>query len=333
MERPRAIISGIGAYYPDYILNNEELSRMVDTTDEWIMTRVGIKERHILKDPTKGSAYLGAKAVEDLLRKTGTKPEEVDLLICATVTPDMHFPANAQIIAEMAGIKNAFGFDLNAGCSGFIFGLVTAMQYVENGRYKKVVFVGAEKMSVITDYTDRKTCPLFGDAAAAVLLEPSTEDLGMVDHILRSDGVGIGHLYMKAGGSLNPPSIETVTNKEHYIYQDGQFVFKHAVSKMADTAVEIMEKNHLTSDDIAWLVPHQANLRIISATGDRMGLDPSKVMINIQKYGNTTSATIPLCLYEWENRLHKGDNLILAAFGAGFTWGAVYLKWAYDPKN
>lgn len=332
MERPRAIITGVGAYYPDYILNNEELCQMVDTTDEWIMTRVGIRERRILKDPTKGSAYLGAEAVKDLLKKTGTKPEEIDLLICATVTPDMHFPANAQIIADMVGIKNAFGFDINAGCSGFIFGLVNATQYVENGRYKKVVFVGAEKMSVITDYTDRKTCPLFGDAAAAVLLEPSMEDLGLVDHILRSDGMGRGHLYLKAGGSLNPPSFETVANKEHFLYQDGQFVFKHAVTKMADTAVEIMEKNHLTADDITWLVPHQANLRIIAATGDRMGIDTSKVMINIQKYGNTTSATIPLCLYEWEKQLHKGDNLILAAFGAGFTWGAVYLKWAYDTK-
>lgn len=333
MNRPRAIITGVGAYYPDYILNNEELSHMVDTSDEWIMTRVGIKERRILKDPTKGSAWMGARAVEDLLRKTGTKPEEVDLLVCATVTPDMHFPANAQIIADMVGVKNAFGFDLNAGCSGFLFGLVTVTQYVESGRYKKVVFVGCEKMSVITDYTDRKTCPLFGDAAAAVLLEPTDEELGVMDHILRSDGMGREHLYMKAGGSLNPPSIETVTNREHFIYQDGQFVFKHAVTNMADTAAEIMEKNHLQPEDVAWLVPHQANLRIIDATGRRMGLDPSKVMINIQKYGNTTSATIPLCLYEWENQLHKGDNLILAAFGAGFTWGAIWLKWAYDTRK
>lgn len=333
MNRLRTIITGVGAYYPDYILNNDELSRMVETSDEWIMTRVGIKERRILKDPTKGSAYMGAKAVEDLLRKTGTQPDEIDLLICATVTPDMHFPANAQIIADMVGIKNAFGFDLNAGCSGFIFGLVTAAQYVQNGGYRKVVFVGAEKMSVITDYTDRKTCPLFGDAAAAVLLEPTEEKLGIMDYILRSDGMGRNHLYMKAGGSLNPPSIETVTNREHYIYQDGQFVFKHAVTKMADTAAEIMEKNDLEAEDIAWLVPHQANLRIIAATGERMGIDPSKVMINIQKFGNTTSATIPLCLYEWEKQLHKGDNLILAAFGAGFTWGAVYLKWAYDTKE
>lgn len=332
MNRPRAIITGVGAYYPDYILNNEELSRMVDTSDEWIMTRVGIKERRILKDPTKGSAWMGARAVEQLLEKTGTKPDEVDLLICATVTPDMHFPANAQVIADMVGIKHAFGFDLNAGCSGFLFGLVTATQFVESGRYKKVVFVGAEKMSVITDYTDRKTCPLFGDAAAAVLLEPTEEELGVMDHILRSDGMGRDHLYMKAGGSLNPPSIETVTNREHFIYQDGQFVFKHAVTNMADTAAEIMEKNGLKPEDVAWLVPHQANLRIIDATGRRMGLDPSKVMINIQKYGNTTSATIPLCLYEWEKQLHKGDNLILAAFGAGFTWGAVWLRWAYDTK-
>ena len=333
MNRPRAIITGVGAYYPDYILNNEELSRMVDTSDEWIMTRVGIRERRILKDPTKGSAWMGAQAVNQLLEKTGTKPEEVDLLICATVTPDMHFPANAQVISDMVGIKNAFGFDLNAGCSGFLFGLVTATQYVESGRYKKVVFVGCEKMSVITDYTDRKTCPLFGDAAAAVLLEPTEEELRVMDHILRSDGMGRDHLFMKAGGSLNPPSIETVTNREHYIFQDGQFVFKHAVTNMADTAVEIMEKNGLKPDDIAWLVPHQANLRIIDATGRRMGLEPEKVMVNIQKYGNTTSATIPLCLYEWENQLHKGDNLILAAFGAGFTWGAVWLKWAYDPKK
>lgn len=332
MERPRAIITGVGAYYPDYILNNEELGRMVETTDEWIMTRVGIKERHILKDKDKGSAYLGAKAVENLLEKTGTSPDEVDLLICATVTPDMHFPTNANIIADMVGIKHAFGFDLNAGCSGFLFGLVTATQYVESGRYKKVVFVGAEKMSVITDYTDRKTCPLFGDASAAVLLEPTTEELGVMDHILRSDGSGRSHLYMKSGGSLNPPSLETVLNREHYIYQDGPYVFKHAVSKMADVSAEIMEKNHLASEDVAWLVPHQANLRIIDATAQRMGVDRSKVMINIHKYGNTTSATVPLCLYEWEDKLHKGDNLILASFGAGFTWGAVYLKWAYDKK-
>ena len=333
MNRPKATITGVGAYYPEYILTNEELSRMVDTSDEWIMTRVGIKERRILKDPTKGSAWMGAQAINDLLAKTATKPEEIDLVVCATVTPDMHFPANAQIISDMVGIKNAFGFDLNAGCSGFVYGLVTATQFVESGRYKKVILVGCEKMSVITDYSDRKTCPLFGDAAAAVLLEPTEEECGVMDHILRSDGIGRDHLYMKSGGSLNPPSHETVENREHYIYQDGQFVFKHAVTNMADTAAEIMEKNGLKPEDIAWLVPHQANLRIIDATGRRMGLEPSKVMVNIQRYGNTTSATIPLCLYEWENQLHKGDNLILAAFGAGFTWGAIWLKWGYDPKK
>ena len=317
MERPRAVITGVGAFYPDYILDNEELSRMVDTTDEWIMTRIGIKERRILRDTDKGSAYLGAKAVEDLFRKTGLKPEEVDLLICCTVTADMHFPANGNVISDMVGIKNAFSFDLNAGCSGFLYGLTTATQYVESGRYKKVVVVGAEKMSAITDYTDRATCPIFGDAAAAILLEPTHEDVGVIDHILRSDGMGRVHLHMKAGGSLKPPSIETVTAREHYIYQEGQPVFKHAVS----------------SEDVAWLVPHQANLRIIKATGERMGLDASKVMVNIHKYGNTTSATIPLCLYEWEDQLKKGDNLILAAFGAGFTWGAIYLKWGYTKAK
>lgn len=333
MERPRAVITGVGAYYPDYILTNEELSRMVDTTDEWIMTRIGIKERRILRDADKGSAYLGARAVEDLFCKTGLKPEEVDLLICCTVTADMHFPANGNVISDMVGIKNAFSFDLNAGCSGFLYGLITATQYVESGRYKKVIVVGAEKMSAITDYTDRATCPIFGDAAAAVLLEPTTEDLGVIDHILRSDGMGRVHLHMKAGGSLKPPTIDTVLAREHYIYQEGQPVFKHAVSNMADVSVEVMNRNNLTSEDVAWLVPHQANLRIIKATGERMGLPKEKVMVNIHKYGNTTSATIPLCLYEWEDQLKKGDNLILAAFGAGFTWGAIYLKWGYTKDK
>ena len=330
MERPKAVITGVGAYYPEYILTNEELSHMVDTTDEWIMTRIGVKERRILKEEGKGSAYLGARAVEDLFSKTGLKPEEVDLLICCTVTPDMHFPANGNIISGMVGIKNAFSFDLNAGCSGFLYGLMTASQYVMNGVAKKVVLVGAEKMSAITDYTDRATCPIFGDAAAAVLLEPTFEEVGVMDHILRSDGMGQVHLHMKAGGSLKPPSIETVNAREHYIYQEGQVVFKHAVSHMADVSVELMQRNQLTAEDVAWLVPHQANMRIIAATGERMQLPASKVMVNIQKYGNTTSATIPLCLYEWEDQLKKGDNLILSAFGAGFTWGAVYLKWGYD---
>ncbi|MDR1415210.1 MAG: ketoacyl-ACP synthase III [Odoribacteraceae bacterium] len=330
MEQLKAVITGVGAYYPEDLLTNEDLSRMVDTTDDWIMTRIGIKERHILREKGKGSAFLGAGAVNDLLRKTGTKPDEVDLLICCTVTPDMHFPANGNLISDLAGIKHAFSFDLNAGCSGFLYGLITAAQFVEGGRYKKVVLVGAEKMSAITDYTDRATCPIFGDAAAAVLLEPSAEGYGVLDHIARSDGSGWVHLHMKAGGSLKPPTIETVTAKEHFIYQEGQVVFKHAVSKMADISVEIMNRNHLTADDVAWLVPHQANMRIITATGERMGLPASKVMVNIQRYGNTTSATIPLCLYEWERQLKKGDNLILAAFGAGFTWGAIYLKWGYN---
>ena len=333
MDNLKAVITGVGAYYPEYILTNEELSHMVDTTDEWIMTRVGIKERRILREEGKASAFLGARAVEDLLHKTGTRPEEVDLLICCTVTPDMHFPANGNIISGMVGIKNAFSFDLNAGCSGFLYGLITATQFVENGRYKKVVLVGAEKMSAITDYTDRTTCPLFGDAASAVLLEPSREEIGVMDHIARVDGSGAQHLLMKAGGSLKPPTFETVAAREHFIYQEGQVVFKHAVSNMADVSVEIMKRNNLSADDVAWLVPHQANMRIISATGERMGLPASKVMVNIQRYGNTTSATIPLCLYEWEEQLKKGDNLILAAFGAGLTWGAIYLKWGYNTRK
>lgn len=332
MEKYKAIITGIGAYWPEDLITNADLEKMVDTSDEWIMTRVGIKQRHIMKDPSKASAWMGARAVEELLEKTNTKPEEIDLVICSTVTPDMHFPATATIISDMVGIKDAFSFDLNAGCSGFVYGITTASQFIETGRYKKVILVAAEKMTAITDYTDRKTCPLFGDAASAILLEPTTENLGVIDHILRADGIGVKYLHMKAGGSLNPASPETLKNKEHFIYQDGAPVFKHAVSKMADTAAELLEKNKLTADDIAWLVPHQANLRIIDATSNRLGLDNSKVMINIERFGNTTAATIPLCLYEWENKLKKGDNIILAAFGAGFTWGAVYLKWAYDPK-
>jgi 3-oxoacyl-[acyl-carrier-protein] synthase-3 len=332
MTKIRAAITGIAAYLPDYILTNEEISRMVDTTDEWIMSRIGIKERHILKEEGKGSSYMGAEAVKSLLEKTNTRPEDIELLICPTVTPDHLFPATANIISEKAGIKNAFSFDINAACSGFIFALTVAMQFVESGKFKKVIVVGSEKMSSITDYTDRTTCPLFGDAAAAVLLEPTTEDVGIMDSILYTDGIGLTHLHMKAGGSVKPASVESIQAREHYIYQEGQAVFKWAVSKMADVSVEMMEKHSLTADDLAWLVPHQANLRIIDAVANRMGLPKDKVMINIQKYGNTTSATIPLCLWEWENQLHKGDNIILSAFGGGFTWGSVYLKWAYDPK-
>ena len=331
MTKIRAAITGIHAWVPEYRLTNHELSTMVDTTDEWIMQRVGIKERRILKGEGKGTSDLGEQAVRGLLEKTGTSPDEVDLLICATVTPDMAFPATANIISDKTGIKNAFSFDMNAACSGFLYALQTGAAYIETGRYKKVIVVGADKMSSITDYTDRTTCTLFGDAAGAVLLEPTTEDEGIMDYIFRVDGSGRKYLHMKAGGSVRPASHETVDAREHFVYQEGQTVFKFAVSNMADVAAEIMEKNNLKAEDIAWLVPHQANLRIIDATGRRMGISPEKVMINIQNYGNTTAATIPLCMWEFEDKLRKGDNLILAAFGGGFTWGSLWLKWAYDP--
>mgnify|MGYP002619920000 CR=1 FL=1 len=328
MNKIRAAITGIGANVPEYILTNDELSQMVDTSDEWIMTRIGIKERHIIKGQ-HGASEVGYKAVNQLLEKTGTHPAEVDMLICATVTPDRQFPATANIISDKCGIRNAFSFDLNAGCSGFLYALTTASKFVESGTHKKVVVVGAEKMSSIVDYTDRATCPIFGDGAGAVLLEPTTGGVGIMDAILQSDGVGRVHLHQKAGGSEKPASHETIDAREHFIYQEGQAVFKWAVSKMADVSVEIMKKHGLTSKDIQWLVPHQANMRIIEATAHRMKLDKSKVMINIEKYGNTTAATLPLCLWEWEPKLNKGDNIILATFGAGFTWGAMYLKWAY----
>ncbi|PKQ63502.1 3-oxoacyl-ACP synthase [Labilibaculum filiforme] len=332
MSKINAVITGVGAYVPDYVLTNEELSTMVDTTDEWIMTRIGIKERRILKGEGKGSSDLGAKAVEELLRKTNTSPEDVDLLICATVTPDMQFPATANIISDKVGINDAFSFDLNAGCSGFLFALATGSKYIQSGMYKKVIVVGAEKMSAIVDYTDRQTCPIFGDGAAAVMLEPTTEDVGIIDEMLHTQGFGRKHLHQKAGGSCRPASHETVDAREHFIYQEGNHVFKHAVSNMADVSVEMMEKHNMTADDLTWLVPHQANNRIIEATAKRMGLAKEKVMINIERYGNTTSATIPLCLWEWEDQLSKGDKLILSGFGAGFTWGSIFIKWGYDPK-
>lgn len=328
MSKNRAAITGIGANVPDYVLTNNELSRMVDTTDEWIMTRIGIKERRIIKGEL-GASEVGHKAVNQLLEKTGTHSSEVDMLICATVTPDRQFPATANIISDKCGIKNAFSFDLNAGCSGFLYALAAGSKFIESGTHKKVVVVGAEKMSSIVDYTDRATCPIFGDGAGAVMLEPSTNGYGIFDSILQSDGAGRVHLHQKAGGSEKPASYETVDAREHYIYQEGQAVFKWAVSKMADVSVELMEKNGLTANDLQWLVPHQANMRIIEATAHRMKLDKNKVMINIHKYGNTTAATLPLCLWEWESQLKKGDNIILATFGAGFTWGAMYLKWAY----
>jgi len=332
MEKINACIVGIAGYVPDYILTNEELSKMVDTTDEWIMTRIGICERRIIKEEGEGASFVGAKAVSLLLEKTNTNPADIDLLICATVTPDHQFPATANIISDKLGIKNAFSYDLNAGCSGFVYALATGSKFIQSGKYKNVVVVGAEKMSSIVDYTDRATCPIFGDGAGAVLLRPTTEPYGIMDEILQSDGVGRIHLHQKAGGSVKPSSHASIDAREHFIYQEGQAVFKWAVSKMADAAVEIMNRNNFTADELAWLVPHQANMRIIEATANRMKLDKEKVMINITKYGNTTSATIPLCLWEWENKLKKGDKIVLAAFGAGFTWGAIYLKWAYDGK-
>jgi 3-oxoacyl-[acyl-carrier-protein] synthase-3 len=332
MEKIRAAITGINAWVPDYRLTNHELSKMVDTSDEWIMQRVGIKERRILKGEGLGSSDLGEKAVKGLLEKTNTSPDDIDLLICATVTPDMAFPATANIISDKVGIKNAFSFDFNAACSGFLFALQTGAAFIEAGKHRKVIVVGADKMSSITDYSDRTTCPLFGDAAGAVLLEPTSEEYGIMDYIFHTDGSGRKFLHLKAGGSVKPASHETVDAKEHFIYQEGQSVFKFAVVNMANVAAEIMERNNLKAEDIAWLVPHQANLRIIDATGRRMGLPPEKVMINIQNYGNTTTATIPLCIWEYEKKLKKDDKLILAAFGGGFTWGSMYLKWAYDPK-
>ena len=330
MTKLRASITGVGGYVPEYVLNNEELSKMVDTSDEWIMTRVGIKERRILKTPGLGSSDMGSKAILQLLEKTGTSPDDIDLLVCATVTPDQPFPATSAVICDKIGLKNAYAFDLNAACSGFLFALNTASKFIETGSCKKVIVVGTDKMSTIVDYSDRTTCALFGDGAGAVLLEPTTDGEGIIDSILHTDGSGRTSLYMKSGGSVSPPSHETIDNKEHFIYQEGQTVFKAAVSRMADVSAEMMERHNLTADDLAWLVPHQANLRIIDATAKRMGLDPSKVMINIQHYGNTTAATLPLCLWEWEPRLKKGDNIILATFGAGFTWGSMLLKWAYD---
>ena len=332
MQKIRAAITGVNANLPDYILTNAELEKMVDTNDEWIITRSGIKERRILREPGKGASDMGAQAVAGLLEKTNTKPEEVELLLCATVTPDYAFPATANIICDKVNIRNAFSFDINAACSGFIYTLEVATKFIESGQYKKVVVVGAEKMSMMTDYTDRTTCVLFGDAAAAVMVEPTTEEVGVMDTILRADGFGRQHLYQKGGGAVKPASQETIDFREHFVYQEGQAVFKFAVKGMADISAEIMEKNGLKSEDVAWLVPHQANMRIIDATARRMGIGMDKVMMNIERYGNTTSATIPLCLWEWENRLHKGDNLILSAFGGGFTWGAIWIKWAYDPK-
>lgn len=333
LKKINAVITGIAAGIPDYILTNEELSQMVDTTDEWIMSRVGIKERRILKGEEQGISVLGIQAVKELLEKTNTKPEEVDGVVFATTTPDHPFPSSASIVAESCGIKNAFCFDMEVACSGFIYGLEVVNNFIKSGNYKKIILLAGDKMSSVTNYTDRTTCPLFGDACGAVMIEPTEEELGIIDAIIRSDGVGYGPLQMKAGGSKFPASAESVANNEHTVYQEGQTVYKYAVTNMSQVSKEIMERNNLSGDDIDWFVPHQANVRIIDAAVSRAGVDPEKVMVNIQKYGNTSAGTIPLCLWEWEDRLKKGDNIILTAFGAGFSWGSIYLKWGYDGKN
>ncbi len=332
MQKTRAAITGVQGYVPEYVLTNAELEKMVDTTDEWITSRTGVKERRILKGAGLGTSDMGKEAVLGLLKKTNTNPLDIDLIICATTTPDMQFPATANIIADKCGLKNSFGFDINAACSGFIYALHTAARFIESGSSKKIIVVGGDKMSSIIDYSDRQTCVIFGDGAGAVLLEPNNDGIGIMDAVLGSDGAGRVHLHQKAGGSAMPATAETVEKKLHYVYQEGQAVFKFAVTKMADAAEEIMKRNNLHSDDVAWLIPHQANKRIIDATARRMGLDDAKVMINIERYGNTTNGTIPLCIWEWENKMHKGDNIVLAAFGGGFTWGAIYMKWAYDSK-
>jgi 3-oxoacyl-[acyl-carrier-protein] synthase III len=332
MSKIRAAITGVGGYVPDYILTNKELEKMVDTNDEWILSRTGIKERRILKGEGLGTSHMAEKAIKEVLKKTNTDPLDIDLIICCTTTPDFIFPATGNLLCEMVGAKNAFSYDLQAACSGFVFGLVTGSQFIETGKYKKVLVVGADKMSSIINYKDRTTCIIFGDGAGVVLLEPDSSGLGIQDSILRTDGSGASFLGQKAGGSRRPPTLESVSNNEHYAYQEGAVVFKFAVKNMADVTAEIMAKNNLTANDIAWLVPHQANKRIIDATSQRMGIGEDKVMINIEKYGNTTSGTIPLCLWDYEKKLKKGDNIILAAFGGGFTWGSIYIKWAYDSK-
>lgn len=329
MSKIHAAITAVNGYVPDYVLTNKELESIVDTTDEWITTRTGIKERRILKGEGLGTSDMAVHAVNGLLKKRGIGAEEIELIIFCTTTPDLPFPASANILADKIGAKNAWGFDLQAACSGFIFGLSTAAQFIESGKHKKILVVGGDKMSSIINYADRTTCIIFGDGCGAVLLEPNEEGFGVMDSILRSDGSGRQYLHQKAGGSARPATHETVDNNEHVVYQEGQAVFKFAVTNMADVAAEIMDRNHLSSEDVAWLVPHQANKRIIDATAARMGVGSEKVMINIQRYGNTTNGTIPLCLWEWESQLKKGDNIILAAFGGGFTWGSVYLKWAY----
>ena len=332
MSTITAAITAVGGYVPEYVLTNKILATMVDTNDEWITSRTGIKERRILKEQGQGTSFMAIKAAEQLLSKNNINPEDIDMVIMATATPDMPVAATGVYVASQIGAVNAFSYDLSAACSGFLFGMSTAARYIESGRYKKVLLIGADKMSSIVDYTDRTTCIIFGDGAGAVLFEPNLEGLGVQDEILRSDGVGRHSLKIDAGGSILPPSNQTIADKQHFVHQDGKTVFKFAVSKMADVSEKIMQRNNLTGDDVSWLVPHQANKRIIDATSRRMNLPQDKVMLNIHRYGNTTSATLPLCLFDYENQLKKGDNIVFAAFGGGFTWGSIYVKWAYDPK-
>ena len=333
MSTITAAITAVGGYVPEYVLTNKILATMVDTNDEWITSRTGIKERRILKEQGQGTSFMAIKAAEQLLSKNNINPEDIDMVIMATATPDMPVAATGVYVASQIGAVNAFSYDLAAACSGFLFGMSTAARYIESGRYKKVLLIGADKMSSIVDYTDRTTCIIFGDGAGAVLFEPNLEGLGLQDEILRSDGVGRDSLKIDAGGSILPPSNQTIADKQHFVHQDGKTVFKFAVSKMADVSEKIMQRNNLTGDDVSWLVPHQANKRIIDATSRRMNLPQDKVMLNIHRYGNTTSATLPLCLFDYENQLKKGDNIVFAAFGGGFTWGSIYVKWAYDPKQ
>lgn len=332
MDKISAAITAVGAYVPDYVLSNQILETMVDTNDEWITTRTGIKERRILKEEGAGASYMAIRAAQNLFERSGVDPKDIDLVLVATATPDMPVASTAVYTATQIGAVNAFAYDLQAACSSFLYGMSTAAAYIESGRYKKVLLIGSDKMSSIIDYTDRATCIIFGDGAGAVLFEPNTEGLGFQDEYLRSDGVGREFLKIEAGGSILPASEETVKNKQHFVHQDGKTVFKYAVSGMADVSDKIMQRNGLTKDTVDWLVAHQANKRIIDATAQRMGLDESKVLVNIHRYGNTTSATLPLLLSDYERQLKKGDNLIFASFGGGFTWGAIYLKWAYDTK-
>ncbi|MCL1942702.1 MAG: ketoacyl-ACP synthase III [Candidatus Azobacteroides sp.] len=332
-EEVNAVITCVGGYVPDYVLTNGELSEIVDTTDEWIMTRIGIKERRILKEKNSGTSVMGTKAVEDLFKKTDTKPEDIELVICTTTTPDYFFPSTAALIATNTGMKNAFAFDMEAACSGFLFGLETASSYIKSGRYKKIILVSGDKLSSVTNYSDRATCPIFGDGAGAVLVEPTSEKLGVLDSRLYTDAGGFPYLHIKYGGSAYPATEESIKSNGTTIYQEGKAVFKFAVTNMSDASELVMKRNGLTKDDIDWMVPHQANIRIIDAVANRMDFDRNKVMVNIQKFGNTSAGTIPLCLWEWEDKLKKGDNLILTAFGGGFTWGALYLKWAYNGKS